>query len=211
MNNLERMNAEMAYKVDDTVMEEVGEVRRLVQKLNSCDWADADAIAKIMHELIDAPEGAVITPPFYCDFKKHIRVGKNFYVNYNCTMLDTASITIGDNCFIAPNVGIYTAGHPVHPMTRASRYEYGKSITIGDNVWIGGHSAILPGVHIGSNVVIGAGSVVTRDIPDWVVAAGNPCVVKRKITDGDRRKLFADEDIDDAAWAEICTKYGWEV
>ena len=209
MNNRERMDAELAYIADKGIWEEQARCRKLVQKLNTCDLSDFDALAAIARELIDAPEGTMLTPPFYCDFGKHIHVGKNFYANYNCTMLDTAPITIGDNCFIAPNVGIYTAGHPIHPQTRASRYEYGKAITIGDNVWIGGHSVILPGVHIGSNVVIGAGSVVTRDIPDWVVAAGNPCAVKRKITDADRRKLFRDEEIDGEAWKEICGKYGW--
>ena len=116
-----------------------------------------------------------------------------------------AKITIGDNCQLAPNVAIYTAGHPVYPVTRNSGYEYGKAVTIGDNVWIGGNSVICPGVTIASNTVIGAGSVVTRDIPAWSVAAGNPCRVIRAITEEDRRKLFRQEDIDDEAWADIVT------
>ena len=111
----------------------------------------------------------------YCDYGSHIEVGKNFFANYNCTILDVAKVTIGDNCQLAPNVAIYTAGHPIYPSTRNSLYEYGKEVTIGDNCWIGGNTVICPGVRIGSNVVIGAGSVVTRDIPDWSVAAGNPC------------------------------------
>ncbi len=114
-----------------------------------------------------------------------------------------AKVKIGDNCLLAPNVAIYTAGHPIHPMSRNSAYEYGKEVTIGDNVWIGGNVVICPGVRIGDNVVIGAGSVVTRDIPDWSVAAGNPCRVLRPITDNDRRKLFGDEEIDREAWEEI--------
>ena len=114
-----------------------------------------------------------------------------------------AKVKIGDNCFLAPNVAIYTAGHPIYPSTRNSAYEYGKAITIGDNVWIGGNSVICPGVTIGSNVVIGAGSVVTRNIPDWCVAVGNPCRVKRFITEEDKRKLFKDEEIDDEVWENI--------
>ena len=123
-------------------------------------------------------------------YGKHIEVGKNFYANYNCTILDIAKVKIGDNCMLAPNVAIYTAGHPIHPVPRNLLLEYGKEIIIGDNVWIGGNTVVCPGVKIGSNVVIGAGSVVTKDIPDWSIAAGNPCRVIRKITDNDKNKLF---------------------
>ena len=130
-------------------------------------------------------------------------MGKNFFANYNCTILDVAKVKIGDNCQMAPNAAIYTAGHPIHPDTRNTLYEYGREVTIGDNVWIGGNSVICPGVHVGSNVVIGAGSVVTKDIPDWSVAAGNPCRVIRRITEADRRRLFRDEEIDDEAWEDI--------
>ena len=101
------------------------------------------------------------------------------------------------------NVAIYTAGHPIHPVTRNSGYEYGKEVVIGDNVWIGGNSVVCPGVHIGDHVVIGAGSVVTKDIPDWSVAAGNPCRVIRAVTEEDRQKLFRGEKIDREAWADI--------
>ena len=115
-----------------------------------------------------------------------------------------AKVIIGDNCQFAPNVSIYTAGHPVHPETRNSGYEYGIKVTIGDNVWIGGNTVICPGVHIGDNVVIGAGSVVTKDIPDMVIAAGNPCKVIREITEDDRRTYFKKQIIDDEAWENIC-------
>ena len=94
------------------------------------------------------------------------------------------------------------------PDTRNSAFEYGKEVTIGDNVWLGGNSVVCPGVHIGDNVVIGAGSVVTKDIPDWSIATGNPCRVLRKITDNDKRKLFHDEEIDDEAWNMICVQEG---
>lgn len=170
------------------------------------DRSDFAGIAEVVKELLGRSENAMINPPFYCDYGTHIRVGKNFFANYNCTILDVARVTIGDNCQLAPNVAIYTAGHPVHPDTRNSLYEYGKEVAIGDNVWIGGNSVICPGVRVGSNVVIGAGSVVTRDIPDWCIAAGNPCRVIRKITEADRRKLFRREEIDDEAWEDIAKK-----
>ena len=112
-------------------------------------------------------------------------------------------MTIGDNCQFAPNVSIYTAGHPVHPETRNTMYEYGISVTIGNNVWVGGNTVILPGVHIGDNVVIGAGSVVTRDIPANTIAAGNPCRVLREITEADRRTYYRGRQIDDEAWEHI--------
>ena len=117
-----------------------------------------------------------------------------------------AKVVIGDNCQIAPNVAIYTAGHPVHPDTRNTLYEYGIGVTIGDNVWIGGNTVILPGVHIGSNTVIGAGSVVTKDIPDWVIAAGNPCRVIRSITEEDRPYYYKDRKFDEESWAEVQAK-----
>lgn len=123
--------------------------------------------------------------------------------NYNCTILDVAKVRIGNNCMLAPNVAIYTAGHPIYPDVRNTQYEYGIEITIGDNVWIGGNTVVCPGVHIGNNVVIGAGSVVTKDIPDWVVAAGNPCKVIRKITKEDERIYFRDREFDQEAWDEV--------
>ena len=111
---------------------------------------------------------------------------------------------------MAPNVSIYTAGHPVHPDTRNTAFEYGIPVDIGNNVWIGGNTVILPGVHIGDCAVIGAGSVVTSDIPSWVIAAGNPCRVIRKITDEDRRYFFKKRQIDDEAWDQICKMNHWE-
>lgn len=160
-------------------MEEQAECRKILQKLNFMDRSDFDGISEVVTELFGKSDGACVNPPFYCDYGSHIEVGKNFFANYNCTILDVAKVTIGDNCFMAPNVAIYTAGHPIYPDVRSAMWEYGKEVTIGDNVWIGGNTVICPGVHIGSNVIIGAGSVVTKDIPDWAVAAGNPCKVLR--------------------------------
>lgn len=203
MDMRKRRDMQLAYVTDESVMAEMANCRKILQKLNFIDRSDFDGIAKIVKELLGKSEQAWINPPFYCDYGSHIEVGKNFYANYNCTIIDVAKVTIGDNCMLAPNVAIYTAGHPIHPDTRNSAFEYGKEVSIGDNVWIGGNTVVCPGVHIGNNAVIGAGSVVTKDIPDWAIAAGNPCRVIRKITDEDRRKLFHNEEIDEEAWSMI--------
>ena len=209
MDMRKRRNMQMAYISDETVMDEQAGCRKILQKLNFMDRSDFDGISEVVTELFGKSDGACVNPPFYCDYGSHIEVGKNFFANYNCTILDVAKVTIGDNCFMAPNVAIYTAGHPIYPDVRSAMWEYGKQVTIGDNVWIGGNTVICPGVNIGSNVIIGAGSVVTKDIPDWAVAAGNPCKVLRMITEDDKRRLFRDEEIDDETWAEICQKLGW--
>ena len=203
MNHIERRNAQLPYISDDSVMEEQKVCRRILQKLNFADRSDFDTLAEIVKELLGKSENAFINPPFYCDYGKNIEVGKNFFANYNCTIIDVAKVKIGDNCQFAPNVSIYTAGHPLHPVARNSLYEYGIEVTVGDNVWIGGNTVIMPGVHIGSNTVIGAGSVVTKDIPDWVVAAGNPCRVIREITEEEFEYYYKDRKFDEAAMEEI--------
>jgi len=205
VNNIERRDRELAYISDDSVMEEQKKTRKILRRLNTMDPSDFDGIGKVVEELLGKSHKAFINPPFYCDYGFHIEVGENFFANYNCTIIDVAKVTIGDNCQLAPNVAIYTAGHPVHPDSRNSLYEYGIGVTIGDNVWIGGNTVILPGVHIGSNTVIGAGSVVTKDIPDWVIAAGNPCKVIRKITEDDRKYYYKDREFDEEAWEYIQT------
>lgn len=129
-----------------------------------------------------------VEQPFWCDYGYNIEAGDNFYVNHNCVILDGAKVTFGDNVFIAPNCGFYTAGHPIDYEQRNQGLEYAYPITVGSNVWIGGNCVILPGVTIGDNCVIGAGSVVNRDIPSGSIAVGNPCRVLRKITEADRQK-----------------------
>lgn len=203
MNNIERRDLELPYISDDSVMEEQKVCRRILQRLNTVDRSDFDGIAAIVRELFGRSDNAFVNPPFYCDYGSHIEVGKNFFANYNCTIIDVAKVKIGDNCQFAPNVSIYTAGHPLHPVSRNSLYEYGISVTVGDNVWIGGNTVIMPGVCIGSNTVIGAGSVVTKDIPDWVVAAGNPCRVIRQITEADKQYYYKDRKFDPEAWEYI--------
>ena len=133
---------------------------------------------ELLRGLLGKSDGdTFINQPFYCDYGSNIRVGRRFFANFNFTVLDEALVTIGDDCFIGPNVSIYTACHSTDPVERNSRREWAKPVTIGDNVWIGGSVTILPGVTIGSNVTIGAGSVVVKDIPDGCVAVGNPCKV----------------------------------
>lgn len=200
MTNGERRDSELVYVADGSVLEEMKKARILTQKLNSTDRTDIVLIAEIVKELFGKSDGAFVNPPFYCDYGSHIEVGKNFFANYNCTILDVARVKIGDNCQMAPNAAIYTAGHPIHPDTRNSGYEYGIEVIIGDNVWIGGNAVICPGVHIGNNVVIGAGSVVTKDIPDNVIVAGNPCRIIREITEADRRYYYKKRIIDEEAW-----------
>ncbi len=191
MTNSELRDLQLPYIADEKVFEEQKCARILTQQLNSADRSDFKKIAEIVKKLFArVGENAVVNPPFFCDYGAHIEVGKNFFANYDCTILDVAKVKIGDDCFFAPNVAIYTAGHPIHPKARAAKFEYGIEISIGNNVWIGGNSVVCPGVKIGNNVVIGAGSVVTRDVPDDCVAAGNPCRVLRKITERDLEFYF---------------------
>ncbi|MDO5337884.1 MAG: sugar O-acetyltransferase [Eubacteriales bacterium] len=210
MDNRERRDLGLAYISDAAVMEEQKVCRRILQRLNTVDRSDFEEISRIVKELLGKSEGAFINPPFYCDYGSHIEVGKNFFANYNCMIIDVAKVKIGDNCQMAPNVAIYTAGHPIHPASRNTAYEYGIEVTIGDNVWIGGNTVIVPGVHIGSNTVIGAGSVVTKDIPDWVVAAGNPCRVIRRITEDDKKFYFKNREFDEEAWEDVKRMTGEE-
>ena len=137
-----------------------------------------------------------VRAPFHCDYGKNIEVGDNFYANFNTVILDVGKVKIGNNVLLAPNVSIYTAGHPIHPDSRNSGYEYGIAVTIGDNVWIGGNSVINPGVTIGNNCVIGSGSVVVNDIPENSIAVGNPAKVIRQITEEDKKYYFKNREFD---------------
>ena len=203
MTNRERREKGILYITDDAIMEEQAVARRLCQKLNTMDRSDFKGLQAVVKELLGKSDNAWINPPFYCDYGKNIEVGKNFFGNYNLMILDVGKVRFGDYCQVAPNVSIYTAGHPVHPATRNTMYEYGVDVTIGNNVWIGGNVVICPGVTIGDNAVIGAGSVVTKDIPAWSVAAGNPCAVIRKITEDDREKYYRAVPVDEEALADM--------
>lgn len=199
MDQKNRRDKGMLYLTDDELIEELNDARRLIQKLNSIDRTNLTGILKIALELLDCNDTLLLNPPFFCDYGYNIEIGNNCLINYNCTFIDVAHIKLGDFCLIGPNVSIYTAAHPLHPVSRNCNFTCGVPVTIGDNVWIGGGVIICPGVTIGSNCVIGAGSVVTRDIPSWSVAAGNPCKVIREITDDDIDLYFKDRIIDEEA------------
>lgn len=155
--------------------------RDLTQELNASRESDAAARARILKELFGSGGETVnMQPPFFCDYGSNIYLGEKVFFNFNCVVLDVCEVRIGSYTLFGPNVQIYT---PIHPMNAELRrkQEFGKPITIGSDVWVGGGAIICPGVKIGSKTVIGAGSVVTKDIPDGVVAVGNPCRVLRDI------------------------------
>lgn len=190
MTEKEKMILGLPYNPSDLELTK-GRIRAriLFQKFNNLNLPekeeDVDKIFQerknILKELLGSTGNDIyIEPNFKCDYGYNISVGNNFYVNFDCVMLDICKITIGDNCFLAPGVHIYTATHPIDPLERLE-YEFGKPVSIGNNVWIGGHSTINPGVTIGNNVVVASGSVVTKDIPDNVVVGGNPAKIIKEI------------------------------
>ncbi len=201
MNQKERMLANLPYKAwMDGLSKERLENKKKIFRYNNLDPGEEAKKDELIKEILGKTgENVTIESPFHCDYGYNIEVGENFFANYNLVILDVGKVRIGANAQIAPNVSIYTAGHPIHPDSRNSGYEYGIDITIGDNVWIGGNTCIMPGVTIGNNVVIGAGSVVTKDLPDNVIAVGNPCRIVREITEADRDYYFKDKkfDVDD--------------
>ena len=177
------------YKLNDDkeLNEDFMRARRLTRLFNSMTEEQMEERKEIIKELFKSTgENVHVEQTFHCDYGCHISVGENFYANYDCIMVDVCEIFIGVNVLLAPLVGIYTAGHPIDAAVRNEGLEFGKPVIIGDNVWIGGNAVINPGVTIGSGVVIGSGSVVTKDIPDHVVAVGNPCRVLRKINEEDK-------------------------
>ena len=178
MTEKEKMLAGMLYRVEEggELVDEQVRAKELCRRYNQLSFADGEERDRVIREVLgSAGKNLCIQPMFWCDYGYNISVGDNFYVNHNCVMLDVAPITFGDNVFIAPNCGFYTAGHPVNRDLRNDSLEFGHPITVGSDVWIGGNVTVLPGVTIGDNVVIGAGSVVVKDIPSGTVAVGNPC------------------------------------
>ena len=183
MTEKEKMLAGEVYSaVDAELLAELNAVKDLIYEYNllkpSQDKERRELLKRLLGHVAD--DKLIINQPFYCDYGKHISVGKRFFANFNLTVLDEALVTIGDDCFMGPNVSIYTACHSTDPQERNSRQEWALPVTIGDNVWIGGSVTILPGVTIGSNVTVGAGSVVTKDVEPNTVVAGNPArIIKR--------------------------------
>lgn len=175
MQNGELYNANHPQLVDER-----NAARRILFQLNST--FEREKRKEILSTLLGSVgKEFTIESIFHCDYGYNIHLGKNFYANVGCTILDGAKVTFGDNVLLGPNVGIHTAGHPLDVEQRVAGLEYAYPISIGHNVWIGADVTILPGVSIGDNTVIGAGSVVTKDIPANVVAVGNPCRVMKKI------------------------------
>lgn len=189
MSEKEKMLAGMLYNAnyDTELLEERKKAKELCHEYNQLRPSDEDGQRRLMLRLLGGMKGAFcIVAPFWCDYGYNIIIGENFFANHNTVILDGARVTFGDNVFVAPNCGFYTAGHPIDAERRNAGLEYAYPITVGSNVWIGAGAQVMPGVTIGSNVVIGGGSVVVKDIPDNSVAVGNPCHVIRQITDADQ-------------------------
>ena len=188
----EKMQAgETYYAFDPELMKLHRDCLKWVEEYNRTYFRDYTQGGELLRKFLpNAHPSLVIQAPFWCDYGYNIELGKNFYANHNLMILDGAKVKFGDNVFIAPDCGFHTAGHPIDAKRRNQGLEYAYPIIVGDNVWIGAGVQVLPGVTIGSNVVIGAGSIVTKDIPDYVIAAGNPCRVLRKITEEDMKKDY---------------------
>ena len=176
----------MLYRPDAELMGLHNNAKRITRLLNNTSETERPRRMELVQELFaSAGEGSYIEPPFFCDYGYNTTVGKNFYGNYDCVFLDCGKITIGDYVMLGPKVALYAVNHPIDPAVRQYHHDFPLPITIGNHVWIGGSTVVCPGVTIGDNTVIGAGSVVTKDIPPNVVAAGNPCRVIRSITQED--------------------------
>ena len=189
MTEREKMEAGYLYLPSGELVEHRYRIQDAVHAYNQSPPSHyAQRAREIKKILGKTGEKIDILPPFKCEYGYHITVGENFFANYNFIVLDGNTVTIGDNVLIAPNVSIYAAGHPFDPEQRRQGLEYAFPVRIGNGVWIGGSTTIIGGVSIGDNTVIGCGSVVLRDIPAGVLAAGNPCRVIRKLTEADREK-----------------------
>lgn len=167
---------------NEDLIKERFKVQDLCFEYNNIKPSDFEKRNNILKNILgDMKERCIIEQPFWCDYGYNIKVGENFYANHNLVILDGNTVEFGDNVFIGPNSGFYTAGHPIDATLRNNGLEYAKKIKVGNNVWFGGNVVVLPGVTIGDNCVIGAGSVVNKDIPSNSIAVGNPCKVIKKI------------------------------
>ncbi|WP_181349277.1 sugar O-acetyltransferase [Thalassobacillus sp. CUG 92003] len=176
------LTGELYHAGDDELTTERMRARKLTRLLNLSKETEDHHRLQTLRQLFGAVgEDVFIEPPFYCDYGYNIQVGDGFFANFDCVFLDVCSIHIGNRVLLGPNVHLYTATHPLERHVRAQGLEYGKPISIGDDVWIGGQTVINPGVTIGDNVVIGSGAVVTRDLPSNVFAAGNPAHIIKAI------------------------------
>ena len=184
MNSIDKIRQNQGYYARHTDMPNELQIKAkdLCWEYNTIKPSDEEKKKEILQELLGTYHPlAFIEQTFRCDYGYNIHVGENFFANYDCVILDVCKVTIGDNCMLAPRVCIYTATHPLDATTRISGLEYGKEVKIGDNVWIGGSAVIVPGVTIGNNVVVAAGAVVTKDVPDNVVVGGNPAKIIKEL------------------------------
>lgn len=199
MTQYERMEQGLLYDCNDQDICSVqNRYKAKVIEYNQLGDCTPEARERCMREMLaECGEGCYIEAPFYANWGgHHVHFGARIYANYNLTMVDDAHIYVGDSVMFGPNVTVITATHPISPQLRRQVYQYNKDVYIGENAWIGAGVMILPGVHIGRNSVIGAGSVVTKDIPDNVVAVGNPCRVLRPIDERDEKYYDHDKEID---------------
>lgn len=184
----ELMRAGELYPGDDPELNrELDRRQAMIGALNSIPYEQVDERRAALEELLQGiGEGTFVRTPFYCDYGDGIRIGARTFVNFNCTMLDGGPISVGDECLIASGVQLITATHPIDPLPRRAAWEQALPVTIADGVWLGAGALVCPGVSVGENTVVGAGSVVTRSLPPGVVAVGNPARVIREIGEGDR-------------------------
>ena len=183
------LNGELYDSSDKQLVDELIKAKKLCNQYNNLCIEDIEKGNEIIKKLFSKTGNEfMIMPNFYCDYGFNIEIGEKFYSNHNLVILDANKVEFGDNVFIAPNCVFSTAGHAIDSEQRGRGLEIALPITVGDNVWIGANVTVLPGVTIGSNTIIGAGSVVNKDIPEGVIAVGNPCKVMRKITEEDKKK-----------------------
>lgn len=190
MTHRERMLSGEFFDVRDRELSDLRmRCRKLLSEFNGTPYSDMDRRRSILTELFRSETNVYIDTPLHCDYGINITLGKNCYINTGCVILDGAPVTIGNRCLFGPYVQLLAVGHGIHPDDRKTSYQVGKPIVIGNNVWLGASVIVMGGVTIGDGSIIGAGSVVTGDIPENVIAVGNPCRVLREITESDRAPL----------------------
>ena len=199
MTEKEKMhNCELYYPNDDEIMKEQLLCLEKLYDYNATRPIEAEKRTAMLNEMFaEIGDGCYIEPPFHANWGgKHVHFGRDVYANFNLTLVDDTHIYVGDCTMFGPNVTVATAGHPILPELREKLYQYNAAVHIGRNCWIGAGAIILPGITIGNNVVVGAGSVVTKDLPDNVVAVGNPCKILREVGEHDKEYFFKDKKID---------------
>ncbi|MFD1393805.1 sugar O-acetyltransferase [Lacticaseibacillus jixianensis] len=206
MNDKQKMHSQALYNPDDPEISKIQLtcLERLYD-FNQTRPSEQKLRQQLLHEMFaEIGEGCYLEPPFHANFGgRHVHFGDRIYANFNLTLVDDTHIYVGSRTMFGPNVTIATAGHPILPELRAQGYQYNAPVRIGENCWIGASATILPGVTIGNNAVIGAGSIVTKDLPDNVVAYGDPCKIARQVNQHDREYYFKDLKIS----SDLLAKY----